>query len=420
MNAAAAILDEAALEGELRRILDEELIRSVYQPIVDIDTEAVVAYEALARGPEGSPLERPDLLFAVARRAGTVAELDWACRTAALTGALAAGLRKTLFVNVEPSLLGAPLPDHVAQLLARAGQELDIVLELTERAITDRPAEMLARVEALRELGLAMALDDVGADPRSLALMPFVAPEVIKLDLRLVQQNPTPAIAAIVHAVNAEAERSGALLLAEGIETPEQLDIARALGARYAQGWLFGRPGPLPPHSDASVTRLAPAAGVPRASRTPYEAVSAVRTPRRGTKRLLLAISKHLEAQVAAQGETAIVVASFQDARHFTPSSATRFAGLADHAALVGALAVGLASEPAPNVRGAALDSDDPLVGEWDVVVVAPHFAAAFVARDLGDAPDQDMSRRFDFCLTYDRDLAVEAARSLLSYITPH
>ena len=76
--------------------------------------------------------------------------------------------------------------------------------------------------------------------------MPFVSPEVIKLDLRLVQENPSPAIAAIVHAVNAEAERSGALLLAEGIETLEQLEVARALGARYGQGWLFGRPGPLP------------------------------------------------------------------------------------------------------------------------------------------------------------------------------
>jgi EAL domain-containing protein (putative c-di-GMP-specific phosphodiesterase class I) len=419
MTAITTILDEAALAGELHRILSEDLVRSVYQPIVDIDSEEVVGYEALARGPEGSPLERPDLMFAVARRTGRVEELDWACRTAALTGALSAGLRKSLFVNVEPSLLDAPVPDQVAELLRRASDELDVVLELTERALTDRPAEMLARVGALRELGMAMALDDVGADPLSLALMPFVEPEVIKLDLRLVQENPTPAIAAIVHAVNAESERSGALLLAEGIETTEQRDIARALGARYGQGWLFGRPGPLPRQTSAPARRLAPPGGARRAPRSPFAAVSHVLRPRRGSKALLLAISKHLEAQVAAQGEAAVVLASFQQARHFTAASAARYERLATQAAFVGALGVGLSAEPAPGVRGAALDAGDPLAGEWNVIVIAPHFAAAFVARDLGDDTGDDMSRRFDFCLTYDRALAVEAARSLLARIAP-
>jgi EAL domain-containing protein (putative c-di-GMP-specific phosphodiesterase class I) len=415
-----ALLPQGTLATELRQILDEGLVRSVYQPIVDIDTKEIVAYEALARGPQGSPLERPDLLFATAHEIDAVEELDWACRAAALSGALEAGLRRTLFVNVEPSLLDAAIPPHVAELLARAGRELDVVLELTERALTDRPAEMLARVDALRALGLAIALDDVGADRRSLALMPFVRPEVIKLDLRLVQENPTPAIAAIVHAVNAEAERSGAILLAEGIETEEQRDVARALGARYGQGWLFGRPGPLPETPAAASTLLAPREAAPPPPLSPYEAVAARIRPRRGTKQLLLAISKHLEAQVAAQGEAAVVFATFQEARHFTPRSAARYERLASHAALVGALGVGLSSEPAPGVRGGALDADDPLKGEWNVVVIAPHFAAAFVARDLDDGPDDDMARRFDFCLTYDRDLAVEAARGLLARVTPH
>jgi EAL domain-containing protein (putative c-di-GMP-specific phosphodiesterase class I) len=414
-----ALMPQATLADELRQILEEGLVRSVYQPIVDIDTKEIVAYEALARGPQGSPLERPDLLFATAHEVGAVEELEWACRAAALSGALEAGLRQTLFVNVEPSLLDAAIPPHVAELLERAGRELDVVLELTERALTDRPAEMLARVDALRGLGLAIALDDVGADRRSLALMPFVRPDVIKLDLRLVQENPTPAIAAIVHAVNAEAERSGAVLLAEGIETEEQRDVARALGARYGQGWLFGRPGALPETPAASSTLLAPRHAVQPAPSSPYDAIAARIRPRRGTKRLLLAISKHLEAQVVAQGEAAVVFATFQEARHFTSLSAARYERLASHAALVGALGCGLASEPAPGVRGACFDADDPLKGEWNIVVIAPHFAAAFVARDLGDCHDDDMSRRFDFCLTYDRDLAVEAARGLLARIAP-
>ena len=152
---------------------------------------------------------------------------------------------------------------------------------------------------------------------------------------------------------------------------------------------------------------------------SPYETVAARLRPRRGTKHLLLAISKHLEAQVAAQGESAIILAAFQDAGHFTPASAARYARLATHAAFVGALGVGLSDEPAPGVRGVALEADDPVQAEWNVVVIAPHFAAAFVARDLGDASGQDMDRRFDFCLTYERDLAVQAARALLARIAP-
>jgi DICT domain-containing protein len=210
------------------------------------------------------------------------------------------------------------------------------------------------------------------------------------------------------------------VLLAEGIETEGQREVARALGARYGQGWLFGRPGPLPTTPAAASSLLAPRQTSRPAPLSPYDAIAARIRPRRGSKQLLLAISKHLEAQVAAQGEAAVVFATFQEARHFTPRSAARYERLASHAALVGALGVGLACEPAPGVRGASLDADDPLKGEWNLVVIAPHFAAAFVARDLDDCHDNDMARRFDFCLTYDRDLAVEAARGLLARIAPH
>jgi hypothetical protein len=92
-----------------RRTLVDEIIdgggvRAVYQPIVELGSGAVVAYESLARGPVDTALERPDLLFTAAREVGRVADLDWACRAAAVRGALAAGLSTDvgLFVNVEP------------------------------------------------------------------------------------------------------------------------------------------------------------------------------------------------------------------------------------------------------------------------------------------------------------------------------
>jgi diguanylate cyclase (GGDEF)-like protein/PAS domain S-box-containing protein len=405
---------DAAEVAELERILAGGLITPRFQPIVDLEDGAVVAFEALARGPEGSPLHRPDRLFAVAARAGRLGELDRACRAAAVRAGLDGGVRAPLrlFVNVEPSTLTAaddPVPAADA-----------LVVELTERALVDRPADVIAAVAALRARGMGIALDDVGADRRSLAFMPFVAPDVIKLDLRLVQDNPTAEIAAIVHAVNAEAERSGAIVLAEGIETEEHRRVALALGATHGQGWLFGRPDALPAPVAFPARPLptrAAASPLP-AGETPFGLVAAVRATRRGPKRLLLAISKHLEAQAMAHGEAAVVLATFQEARHLTDASRGRYRRLAQSAAFVGVFGVGLTEEPIPGVRGAGLDAAEPLRGEWNVVVVTPHFAAAFVGRDLGDA-GPDLERRFDFCLTYDRALAVRAAAALMRRIAP-
>jgi hypothetical protein len=310
----------------------------------------------------------------------------------------------------------APL-SHEDDLLAG---RLRVVVELTERALTDRPAEVLAAVAWLRERGCGIALDDVGVDERSLALMPFLAPDVIKLDMSLIQaRGASPAAARVLNAVAAEAERSGAVLLAEGIETEAHLARARALGATLGQGWLFGRPGPLPDGAPTdAVDRLPLRMREPLPAGTPFELIADLRRVRRGDKRLLLALSRQLEAEAGTLGAEAVVLATFQHVDFFTPRSRERYESLARSAALVGALGQGLGEEPAAGVRGADLRGDEALQGEWDVAVVGPHFAGAFVARDLGDiGPDGD--RRFDFFVTYERELVVRAARALMARIVP-
>ena len=148
-----------------------------------------------------------------------------------------------------------------------------MLLEITERALTDRPAELIREVAEHRAAGRGIALDDVGADVRSLAVLPLVEPDVIKLDLRLVQDRPSTDKAAIVSAVAAEHERTGVAVLAEGIETEEQLAVALALGATMGQGWLWGRPGALPePTARRCVPRARRAPTAPGA--TPYAIVS--------------------------------------------------------------------------------------------------------------------------------------------------
>ncbi|MBA3808841.1 MAG: EAL domain-containing protein [Solirubrobacterales bacterium] len=416
----ASVLDVglAAAPISVSEVIETRAVRSVYQPLIDLYSGETVGYEALSRGPRATSLERPDQLFGAARDAGLTSELEWACQRAAVEGALNTGLApgQALFVNIEPGVSMSGRPADISRLGKQALARFPIFVELTERALTANPAELLANVARLRAMGARIALDDVGADPRSLALMPFLAPEVIKLDLRLVQENPSRQVAEIVHAVSAEAERTGALVLAEGIETEAHRQRALALGARYGQGWLFGRPADLPSPGRAVPDHVPEARADSSGLGSPFEIVTQDRPLRRGPKRLLLSLSLQIEAQAVGLGPSAVLLSTFQEAQYFTPITAGRYERIAREAALVGALGVGLPPAPALGVRGVALEESDPLRGEWDVTVIGSHFSMAFVARELGDN-GADMERRFDFALTYERELALAAARAMMGRV---
>jgi EAL domain-containing protein (putative c-di-GMP-specific phosphodiesterase class I) len=402
----------------VRGLLKAHELRAVFQPIIDLDRQAVVGYESLARGPAGSRFEQPLELFAAARSEGVLTDLDTACREQALRSAVDSGRLAplTVFVNVEPEVLdGAPLHD-LLQIAVAAPRHLPVAFEISERAIALRPAELLRTVDRIREYGWAFALDDVGSDARSLAFLSLLRPEVVKLDLRLIRELPSADAAEIVHAVNAYTEASGALLLAEGIEVEADLDAARVLGARLGQGWLFGRPGDelsALPVADARLVR-AHVDSWPTAS--PFDCLTAATPLRRGGKRLLIGLSKQLEQEALARGGSAIVAATFQEARRFTRRTAERYRGLVDETSFVCVFGEGLHSE-IPGLRGGELGHDDPLVGEWDVIVLTPHFAAALLARDLGDT-GPDLDRTFEYALTYRRDVVVRAVSALISRVS--
>ncbi|MDL5156934.1 sensor domain-containing phosphodiesterase [Actinomycetospora termitidis] len=414
--------DESAA---LHAVLAERAVTPVLQPVADVVTGEVVGLEALARGPAG-PVERPDRLFAAARAEGLVHDLDDLCRRRAVEVADEAGLSGPfgLFVNVEPE--AAPVdvtPGPASVRLLDRG--VTVVLELTERDLTGDPGRLLAFAEAARAEGFRIALDDVGAEPASLALMPFLRPEVVKLDLSLVQGRDPGEVAEIVSAVAAYAEQSDAIVLAEGVETADQLATARGLGATLAQGWWVGTPEPaadvvpglVPPRVPPRFRLRMPEA-VPH---SPFQTVARSRTARRAPKSLLVAVSRHLERQAAAQGDLAVVLAAYEDAENLTPGSRRRYRDLAASAAFVGVLGRGVAAEPEPGVRGADLLAEDPVNGEWDIAVVGPHFAAALVARDLDpDGDPGDPAREFDHVLTHDRTLVLEVARSLMARVVPH
>src|SRR3954468_14651976 len=204
-------------------------LRPVYQPVIDLRDGRVVGYEALVRGGPHSPLESPAELFAAARTEDVAAEFDAACREAAVRGFDLDGAGPfALFVNAAADTLGDT--DEIVRPARNT-----VVIEITEHALVSRPDTLLRALTRFRIHGWGVALDDVGADSRALALMSLLYPDVIKLDLGRLQERRPEDIARVVGAVGAESERRQASVLAEGIDSEEQLAAARVCGASSAR-----------------------------------------------------------------------------------------------------------------------------------------------------------------------------------------
>jgi EAL domain-containing protein (putative c-di-GMP-specific phosphodiesterase class I) len=404
------------VRAALGDVLAHGAVEIGFQPVVDLASGRAVGVEALARGPAGGPLEAPDALFAAAREAGRLDELDWLCQRSALRVALDAGLRapSVLFLNVEADT-SAFLPLDLRALFARATAQMIVAVEVTERALTRRPAALLGRVADLRALGCTVALDDVGVAGGSLAMMAMLSPDVIKLDLVRLSAGPRGQLAEVVDAVAAQAERTGAAILVERVESDAAARLADELGARLAQGWLFGPREPLERAPQPPAERPVPtgAHADPRDT-TPFALASEGRDVHRASRDLLIGLSRSLEERARTMGSSGLLVGSFQRGELFDRAARRRYASLARKLAFCGAVGEGMPDEPAHGVRGAPLRPGDPLAREWTVAVVSPHVSAALTAYDV-----EDDEGRYDYVLTHDRDLSVAAATALMARIAP-
>jgi EAL domain-containing protein (putative c-di-GMP-specific phosphodiesterase class I) len=392
-------------------------LKPVFQPIVSLRDESVIGFEALARWPRLGP----NAVFEYARSHGYVDLLDQAC----VDGSIDTALRSTLpadtllSVNCEPASSYRTAAGH--QALSRAKERFQVIFEITERSMLRHPHALLEKVSALRADGFLIALDDVGAHPDSSALLDVISPDVVKLDLALVQSQPNFLQAQTLSAVLAHCERTGAVILAEGIETDEHFEQALALGADLGQGYRFGAPGNLvdnatiQPWSTAHhrQSKPTPTAGSPFGL---IEGRHRLRTARKAT---VAAFSRHIEIQASRAADPPIVLATLQRSEHLTPRTMSRYRDLAERSALVAVFGERMPAQPAIGIRGITLQSTDPLCSEWTVVTIGPQTSAALIAREhpgnQADTPDSD--RRFEFVITYDRDLVTAAARNLLGRI---
>ena len=399
-------------DEEFDDIMREHLIEPEFQPVVSLADERPVGFEAFARGPEGR-LRSPAALFEAAAEAGRSAELDELCAQRATAAFREAGMPDlALFVNFNPDTLSSDGTDGVAPAYAELMADSNVVMEITEKAVTRRHSGLLDAVVDARRKTARIALDDIGIDPASLAAMPLINPDVIKLDRTIIQS--VSADSRVINAVLDDARRRGAQIVAEGVESQEHLETARSLGAAFAQGWLFGRPGPLPDNIQPSEQSLARVGPRPVARATPFEVLSGLEQVDAISAPQLRAMSAGIEEQATHAKGPAILLVNIGDLRFLSDDGPITYAYLTSRGIEVFLIGHGVPFSPGGRVRGIPLAADDPLRHERTTLLVGSHYGSGVFARRR---PDGDSEAAFDGGTCHDWDRVVEATLPLVSRV---
>ena len=245
------ILDIAVVGEEtpwdVRRARIEHVIarggpRMVFQPVVDLAEGRTLGYEALARF-DDEPLRSPDRWFSEAEGVGLGRELEVTAVASALSQLSRFAPDEILGVNLSPATVLTDWPSEV-----ESGVKWEnVVIELTEHVVIEDYRAIERSLRSLRERGARLSVDDTGAGFASLRHILDLSPDYVKLDISLCRGiDRDPARRALASALVSFTRDVGIILIAEGIETEGERAALTDLGVRYGQGFLLGRPAPLP------------------------------------------------------------------------------------------------------------------------------------------------------------------------------
>ncbi len=232
----------------LHEVLSEGGLSTLFQPILDIrpDRHALFAVEALSRGPKGSNGERAEVLFEYVRRKGKEAEVDHACTLAALKAAAARSIVCPLSINVHAATLERD--ELWMEFLKNAcdvhGVPLSrLILEIVEQEAFWDERRFFQMLDRLRSAGVRIALDDIGLGYSNHRMLIEIRPDFFKIDPYFVTDSTVNAHArAAIESFALLAERLGGSVIAEGIESEDDLSTLSNLGIRLMQGYYLAPP----------------------------------------------------------------------------------------------------------------------------------------------------------------------------------
>ncbi|RTL53173.1 MAG: GGDEF domain-containing protein [Rhodocyclaceae bacterium] len=242
----------------LQEVIQRKQLRAVFQPILDFRARSYLAYEGLIRGPQGSDLESPAVLFELAHVSGQTVALERLCREIIFRAFAAQGLPGKLFVNVSVGCLADPffLNGDTAKLLAEVGlNPRQIVIEITENQHVSDFSALRDLLATYRKTGYQIAVDDLGEGFSNLRMWSEVRPEFVKIDRHFINGIADDALKfQLVKAMQELSEASHARIIAEGIETEAEFTTVRDLGIEFGQGFLISRPQEQPERIPQTVT----------------------------------------------------------------------------------------------------------------------------------------------------------------------
>lgn len=282
-----------------------------------------------------------------------------------------------------------------------------------DRSLVDNPAEILMQVEKARDQCRRIAVDDVGTRPESMTLLPLIEPDIIVLAPELTYAVPDTAAARALHVLAAQVERTGAVVVASGVDSERHRTRALALGASFGIGALFPTTpidGTGPREALASPTWSTPTSD----SRSPFDIASTDQSSAVSTKKLLVELSCQIESQASDAGPDTMVLGTFQHARQFARPTQRRWQRMAGNIAYTGIYGIDMACLTVPGIITSSIDPSDELVEEWNVVVLGQFFCCVLSARDLRWGVDE-LGRTFEYVVSHDRGTVVRCARAVLS-----
>ncbi len=246
-HAAEREMEKKEVEIDLLRVaLDDGSITVVFQPIVDLQANRVIGYEALSRGP--GDLEHPEYLFKLAIEGDLASQLDRVCREQALGEAKNMPPGK-MFINLHPLAVSDPDFPNMVERLNKGVYGIEtknVMFDLSENYMTYDPATFQLALTAVQDNGLGLCVDDAGSGYyMGLELIAHVKPDYVKINGHIVRNIDKDKVKQELAAtIKRFAENAGSEVIAEAVETVEELDALKKLGINFAQGYLFAKPAP--------------------------------------------------------------------------------------------------------------------------------------------------------------------------------
>ena len=238
-----------ARREEISRLIEkpETYLKAAFQPIIETRTGEIFGFEALARIPDSTCFNNIADLFPFAEKIGQLYPIETLCRRQAITSYPSIARNKEmLFLNINPQVLIDPefASGHTRKLLQEKGlTPADVVLEITERSAIEDFSTYRDALDHYRNQGYLIALDDVGAGYSSLQSVAELHPDFLKVDRSLIQGvNADPIKWALLETFVTFSKRIGCRIIAEGVETAEEMRTVVQLGVDYVQGFFVARP----------------------------------------------------------------------------------------------------------------------------------------------------------------------------------